>query len=480
MKKQWLLVLFVLLGVWVQAQHVFFVYLQSEPAKPFYIRLNGETRSSSAGGYLILSRLADSTYTFSLGFTDNSIPEQTFKITIAHKDYGFLLKHFGEKGWGLFDLKSLNVIYASGNPSAAPAASEGNQAGHVSPFTDLLAKATGDPSLREPPPVARQETVAEPPVQLAAVPRPDSAGKAAINTAVVAIQTDSAATGTVAGIPGEKRPESREEPAAQPADTVQTIQVVAATAEPYTPPVTAISTGAQPEKEIDMVQQKQVVVATPPVQQAVPAAEIPVLKTSEIIRRSESSTTEGFGLVYIDKWAGGTADTIRLLIPNPKQLSGSVKEEPRAEKKFLDIQAAPAATTVQRAADTALAGSGRSGQLDTVAIEPRPVTRPEARSTAATGCMEVAAEADFFALRKQMAAADGDEAMIAEARKYYKRKCFTVLQLRNLSALFLNDEARYSFFDVSYKYCADQEGFAALEAELKDPYYVNRFKAMLR
>lgn len=477
MKKQWLLVISVLLGVWVQAQHVFFVYLQSEPAKPFYIRLNGETRSSTAGGYLILSRLADSTYTFSLGFTDNSITEQTFKITIAHKDYGFLIKHFGEKGWGLFDLKSLNVIYASGNPSAEPAASEGNQAGHVSPFTDLLAKATGDPSLREPPPVARQETKTEVPGQLTVVPRPDSTEKAVSDAEAVVMQADSTASGAVTGIPAEKRPESNEAPAAQSADTVQSIQAVAAAAVPYTPSVTEISNETKPMK--DTLQEKPVTIATPPVQQAVSFAEIPALKTSEIIRRSESSTTEGFGLVYIDKWAGGTADTIRLLIPNPKKLTGSVREEPREAKKFLEIQAAPA-MLVQRDADTVLAGSGKSGKVDTIAVQPGAVARKESGAAPSAACTEIAVEADFFALRKQMAAADGDEAMIAEARKYYKQKCFTVLQLRNLSALFLNDEARYIFFDASYKYCADKEGYAVLEAELKDPYYVNRFKAMLR
>ncbi|RYY84679.1 MAG: hypothetical protein EOO15_18845, partial [Chitinophagaceae bacterium] len=53
-----------------------------------------------------------------------------------------------------------------------------------------------------------------------------------------------------------------------------------------------------------------VAVATP-----VPAEE--PFHRSQVTRRSESSTTEGFGLVFIDNQEGSN-DTIRLLIPNPK------------------------------------------------------------------------------------------------------------------------------------------------------------------
>ena len=79
-----------------------------------------------------------------------------------------------------------------------------------------------------------------------------------------------------------------------------------------------------------------------------------------------------------------------------------------------------------------------------------------------------------------MAGEDNDDNMVTEARKYFKTKCFTSLQVKNLGALFLTDESRYKFFDMAYPYVSDVENFSSLGSELKDPYYINRFKAMLR
>lgn len=79
-----------------------------------------------------------------------------------------------------------------------------------------------------------------------------------------------------------------------------------------------------------------------------------------------------------------------------------------------------------------------------------------------------------------MAASENDEDMLNEAKKYFKIKCFTTSQLKNLSTLFLNDEGKYKFFDTAYSYVTDTENFSSLQAELKEEYYINRFRAMLR
>ena len=59
-----------------------------------------------------------------------------------------------------------------------------------------------------------------------------------------------------------------------------------------------------------------------------------------------------------------------------------------------------------------------------------------------------------------MAAETNDDGMVNEAKKYFKTKCFTVSQVKNLSALFLNDAGKYKFFDTAYTYVADIENFA--------------------
>ena len=86
----------------------------------------------------------------------------------------------------------------------------------------------------------------------------------------------------------------------------------------------------------------------------------------------------------------------------------------------------------------------------------------------------------FFKLRKKMVGENSDNNMISEAGRVFRTKCFTTTQIKNLGTLFLSDEYKYKFFDAAYQYVSDTENFASLQAELKDEYYINRFKAMLR
>ena len=79
-----------------------------------------------------------------------------------------------------------------------------------------------------------------------------------------------------------------------------------------------------------------------------------------------------------------------------------------------------------------------------------------------------------------MAAAEGDDNMLTESKIYFKTKCFTTEQIKNLGLLFLNDVGKYNFFELAYTYVTDIDKFNVLQNELKEEYYINRFKAMLR
>ena len=174
-------------------------------------------------------------------------------------------------------------------------------------------------------------------------------------------------------------------------------------------------------------------------------------KKSVVKLKSESSTTAGIGLVFLDMISDQTADTIKILIPPYTEKTTAVQSK-QDEKKFLDI---PPADSVQKQ------------------TEKKEVIK-------SNNCKAVANEDDFFKLRKRMAAASSDDAMVTEAKKGFKAKCFSTLQVKNLSALFLTDESKYKFFDAAYQYVGDLENFSSLQSELKDEYFVNRFKAMLR
>lgn len=176
-------------------------------------------------------------------------------------------------------------------------------------------------------------------------------------------------------------------------------------------------------------------------------APLPEYKRSMVTKGPESSTTEGFGLTFLDVDASGSVDTIRIIIPNTNNIA---KEKPKQDVKFLDF--------------------------DTNADTKQATISPLGSNV----CLSIASEKDFFELRRVMAGETTSDAMISQAKKYFDSKCFTVLQVKNIGTLFLNDEEKYKFFYTAHSHVSDVENFHSLQSELKDEYYVNRFKTLLK
>jgi hypothetical protein len=181
-------------------------------------------------------------------------------------------------------------------------------------------------------------------------------------------------------------------------------------------------------------------------------------KRSQVKKYSESSTSEGFGLVYHDIFEGGQ-DTIRLLIPNPPIIFKQPTEQDSSliQREFIHVDEL---------------------KRDTVQQTPI-VVAVKNNASAKSQCKSIATSNDFFKLRKNMAAENTDEGMVAEAKKVFKSKCFTTEQIKNLSALFLTSAGKYQFFDAAYSHVSDQENFSSLESEIKDDYYLKRFRALI-
>jgi len=95
------------------AQKKYFIYIQAENRQPFYVMLQNRNYSSTANGYLVIPRLRNGKYFFVAGFPKDIYPEQKFTYTINDKDAGFVLKQFGTKGWGLFNLTDFSSIMAN-------------------------------------------------------------------------------------------------------------------------------------------------------------------------------------------------------------------------------------------------------------------------------------------------------------------------------------------------------------------------------
>lgn len=475
MKRIFLVCFFALLASLLSAQKIYFVYLQTETGEPFFVRMNDKLYSSEPSGYLILPRLKDSTYKFKLGFPSKNI-DLDFTTTISKKDRGYLIKNLGDKGWGLFDLQSLDLQMSASNVKKETGFNNNtNTDVHVNAFTALLAKATDDPSLRQNAVFAKE--VEKKPAVVQAVEKEEK--KPAVTEAVVK---------------EEKKADQVTQPAVKPDENK--------------PAVVNIN-GQKEDTQKSSVTQ------------------INSYKRSEVVKISEGSSTDGFESIYVDKNSDGTSDTIRVFIPAEKtavavkeeprvdsvaardlnpvadttQLANKTKEESKKEdtKKWWQIAIGKNKTeTAAKEDHTKNEPARETKNLNTpsdTSIENRPKEEAKKEETrkwwqiaigkdkSETGeskkCQGAANNDDFLKLRRKMAARTNDDGMLEEARKYFKSKCFSTEQIKNLSTMFLSNAGKFNFFTAAYNYTTDVENFSSLQSELKDEDYIARFKELV-
>jgi hypothetical protein len=128
-----------------KAQQTHFIYIQTNDKQSFYVKLNDKVYSSAASGYVILSKLIDSTYNLVIGFPKTELPQQNLSCTINKKDLGFILKDFGDKGWGLLNLQTSDITMANS------ASSENNtiKEERTDSFSNMLSAVVNDPIIKQ-------------------------------------------------------------------------------------------------------------------------------------------------------------------------------------------------------------------------------------------------------------------------------------------------------------------------------------------
>ena len=428
MKKVFLLFIAACLSVAVSAQKVYFVYLQTEDQSPFYVRMGDKIYSSASSGYLILPNLVDTTYYLSVGFAKSIEPEAKFSVAVNQNDRGFLIKKFDD-GLALFDFEELSVVKSNATPKDNTVYET-----KTDNFSNVLSKAAGDPSIVKVPVVKKEDPVK---------PKPEPEKKEETKPA------------------GEVTVESSNSTA--PSTDVTQEAIKGGTVK------TDVKTEVQAKTDtVASLQQgvKETTVQQPPVsKEETPVQEV-VYKPSVVSRRSESSTTEGFGIVYLDRM-GESTDTIRILIPSSKiKLAAETESAPAVEMETVKEKTEPIAETRKPESSSA---------KETAARENISIKREESK----TSCNNTASEKDFMKLRKKMAAKENDDEMITEAKKEFRNKCYSVEQIRYLSTLFLTSAAKYQFFDAAYQHVSDSNNFASLQSEIRDDYYLKRFKALI-
>ena len=488
MKRTLLISFFALLASSVSAQKIYFIYLQTETGEPFFVRMNDKLYSSEPSGYLILPKLKDSIYKFKLGFPSKDI-DLDFTTSINKKDHGYLIKNLGDKGWGLFDLQSLDLQMSASNVKKETGFDNNNTNAQVNAFTALLAKAADDPSLRQNTVFAKE--VEKKPVVVQTVDKEEKK-PAATDAVVKDVQKDPPKESS--GTFGEKKPS----------------QVTQSTAKQD-----VIKTGTATNAPKEDSQRNSIIQSD-------------LYKRSEIVKLSEGNSTDGFESVYVDQNSDGTKDTIRVFIPAEKNVT-AVKEEskidstvdtknlntladtslalnkPKEEPTKVETKKWWQISIGKNKSETAAkenskddstpetknlnAPSDTSGVVNKAKEEPKKeetkkwwqiaIGKDKTEAAETKKCQTVANNDDFLKLRRKMASRTNDDGMLDEARKYFKSTCFSTEQIKNLSTMFLSNAGKLNFFTVAYNYTTDVENFSSLQSELKDEDYVNRFKEML-
>ncbi len=135
-------------------QEQYYIYIQSDEHRSFYVQIGEEIYNSSGTGYLVIPNLEKNTYQLLIGYTDDTLTEWRFNCSIHTSDLGFVLKKNKNSGMQLLNLKRQEGI--SGilvqRQSEKKIEKHNNVSGPVSndPFSSLLSEVVNDPSIRNP------------------------------------------------------------------------------------------------------------------------------------------------------------------------------------------------------------------------------------------------------------------------------------------------------------------------------------------
>jgi hypothetical protein len=429
------------MGWWLQSfsQQEYFVFLQTENRQPFYVRMGEKNFSSSANGYLILSKLKDSSYSFAVGFPQNQFPEQPFLIHVK-KDRGFEVKNLGDKGWALFDLQTLELINSSRPAGSGSGGASYSLIKKDDGFARLMAGVVND--------TAVMYTV----MYMVVKTEPVVSNTAKDTVAREIVKEEKKPADTMAAV------------VTKPADTVT------ATVKKPEEPKKEDSVIAKHEevKKPDTVAITTKIFEKDPMKDSV--LNPPALPVIHVV--NQFKTDSGYHMIFVDD----ARDSIDIFIPADapqqhveKPATDTVKAEIKIEKKTVD-----SSTIIQPKTDTAAI---KPPVKETIIDTPKTSSRLVMINS---DCRSFATANDVDKLRVKLISEKDSEARIAAAKKIFKTKCFSALQIKALSEMFPYDEQKYRFFETAYPFVSDTSNFKSLVSLFSDPVYVQRFRKLVR
>jgi hypothetical protein len=459
------------------AQDRHFLYLQADNEQAFYLKISGETRSSTPAGYMILPRLTDDTLEFVVGFPLRKYPEYRFRLDGFDRDRGYALKDFGEKGWGLFDMQSMEV--SMGKP-VGPDIAKGRPAPIVAvrdSFASVLASVVDDSAVMDASLIVRKSDIEPGKVENPGSTKdslqtpasgvqpvvkgstPDTARSVAVKGAgnnpvgrAAVPSTDSASSAQKTVL----RPPGGDTAARAKPDTVAVGMVRLKLPDPprqvgKPPPMDSLRLPLSVEDSGTMkgVDSSRAVTATGSAMEPVlrnpsisspsaptpPKGSIVVRETLKLLEYSDSS---GMQLVFSDRDEEGRLDTVSLWMPAGDAFTGNPATNGGEKGKTLT--------------------SGRPDRTD---------------------CPGMVSTGELGQLRRRMEAIPDEDAKVAAALREFRLRCFTTEQVRSLLVVFFREEGRYKLLDAAYPRVFDPQAFLALEQVLRDPYFIHRFRRLV-
>jgi hypothetical protein len=425
--------------VFARAQQTHFVYLQTESGQPFYVKINNKVVSSSPAGYLILPKLSDGDYKLNIGFPKKEFPEENFQILIDKKNEGYLLKNFGEKGWGLFNMQSYRVVM--GGTSGAIASSPKNL--QDDPFSRMLANVVKDSAILE-----KKEPLKEvEPVT------------AKVDSSVAIVEKSEPLLSPATRFLSKKNKEGMEMIYIdRNQNGNDTIRIFIPSEKPIinTENVDAgvvqnpkLSNTSLPEPSSVMIEQ--------------PVTSQMKSDTSLVVALEKKNMVENKDSVIPQKMEEVMQPKIN---SQDSVIKPGVEMTKKDEVKKDEVKKDDVKKDDVKKNDV---------KKDEIVVLPKVVQS----STINSDCKAFAANEDFLKLRKKMASENSEDNMIKIAKKAFHSKCFSTEQIKNLSFLFLTNSGKYMFFDLAYPFASDSDQYNTLESQLTDSYYLNRFKAMI-
>ncbi|HSN08966.1 MAG TPA: DUF4476 domain-containing protein, partial [Hanamia sp.] len=476
----------ILFAFTASAQQDHFVYLQTDNGKAFYLKMDRKILSSSPEGYIIIPNMVNGVYQFKIGFPKNEYPEESFTLSIDNKNEGYLIKHFDDKGLQLFNMETLALLSGKKDSSTNTIASTQKE---VNPFTQMLANVVKDSTILQ-----NHEVVVENPEKVADTSKVSKE----VASSVVSPSANTSASVNDAG----------SSLVTEPVDTSAKNRGSLSSSAPASP---ALAAGNSPISKLLSTQDKdglQMVYADDN------GNETDTVRV--FMQATKESSTTGSGTTNNDNFdfsanknpGNSSVDTSQLTItptvikPDDKKagfvlrkdtisdttVSDGTKTAPEQvfyigskEKKETPV-AEDNSSNEKRGLFSGLTKNSKNETSETAkpAENTIEVLPTEAKaSNANSDCKAFADNADFLRLRKKMASENNNEDMIKVANKFFRSRCFSTSQIKDLSYLFLTDEGKYMFFDAAYAHTSDSDQYATLESQLKDPYYQNRFEAMI-